>query len=422
MTIAPFQPGTDTLAQPASSAPAADAPATGLQLTCKQEDLARALAAVSHAVLPHSTVPILKTILVSTDAGRLRLSATTLEIGIQVWIDAQISQPGTTALPSDLFTKMVSQLPSGNLSLTVAEGSQTLKMEGVGCRSNIRGADPREFPLIPGIEGDEARAAAITVEAGLLKKMIEQVAFAAESDTSKPIMACVKWQVAETKLTLAAADTFRLAERVAPLSGMSEAQQADILIPARNLAELAKVLPSSGPVQVMVTRGGQQVVFHAEQGERIDFVSRLVEGAFPNYKQLFKNLVETPVPTKIVVDTRSLVQAARRAALLAVDTKKTMRLTCNTQGDGALFGTIVVDADDADLGDHVSTLQAEVTGESQLIYFNVKYLGEALDHIDTPQVALLLYASGRPVLLKPVSDIEYTSLVQTQVIPQKATD
>jgi DNA polymerase III subunit beta len=227
--------------------------------------------------------------------------------------------------------------------------------------------------------------------------------------------------VAEGKLTLAAADTFRLAERVVELPEMTEAQQVDILIPARNLVELSRVLPAAGPVQVMVTPRGERVVFHAEQGEqgeRIDFVSRLIEGAFPPYKQVFKKLAEIPTPTRVVVDTRALVQAAKRAALVAVDAKKTMRLTCHQPGDGALFGTIIADADDADLGDIINTLQAEVTGEDQLIYFNVKYLGEALEHIDTPQVALLLYASGRPVLLKPVSDVPYTSLVQTQVIQQ----
>src|SRR5689334_3052118 len=129
MSITTFQPDTLQAEQESpDAAPAAETASPGLQVICKQEDLARALALVSRAVLPHSTVQILKNILVSVDAGRLRLSATTLEIGIQVWIDAQITHPGTTALPADLFAKMVNQMPTGNLTLTVPEGSQTLKI------------------------------------------------------------------------------------------------------------------------------------------------------------------------------------------------------------------------------------------------------------------------------------------------------
>ena len=193
--------------------------------------------------------------------------------GIQVWLDAQIEQAGTTALPADLLTKMVSTFPAGKLTLTIQQG-QTLKLEGAGSLSNIRGTDPKEFPVIPGMDGEQADTP--VVDAGQLKTMIEQVTFAAANDPSKPVMSSVKLVIAGTSLTLVAADSFRLAERIAPLAPVAEAQQAAILVPARSLQELARILPTQGPVQVRVTPRANQVVFHLAQGEEIDFVTRLV--------------------------------------------------------------------------------------------------------------------------------------------------
>lgn len=384
-----------------------------LRLKCKQEDLARGLSIVSGAVLPHSTVPILKNILVSTDRGRLRLSATTLEVGIQVWIDAQIERgEGTTALPADLFKKMVVTLPLGEVTLQVEQGSQTMNVTCPGANTNIRGVDPREFPVIPGIEGE--RDAAV-IDAGLLRTMINQVVFAAEKDMmGKPVWSSVKLVIEDRAVTLAAADSFRVAERVAPLPSGSPLTVADILIPARNLAKLADILPSQGPVQVMVTPQKNQVVFHLAQGEQIDFVSRLIEGVFPPYKKI----IPREHTTRAVVDTRQLATAVTRASLFAVDLKKSVRITFKPQESGTLFATLTVEADDADLGNNVSTLSAEISGPRQEIFFPVDRLSEALAHIDTPQVAIEITSAGRPVVFKPVSDIEYTSVVQTMVSSQ----
>src|SRR5262249_45052518 len=126
---------------------------TTLKLICKQSDLARGLSLVSHACLSNSTQPILSYLLLSTDQGRLRISATNLEIGIQVWVDAQIEGEGTTALPGEILTKMIALMPRETMTLSIAPGSQTLHIECAGSVSNIRGQDPREFPIIPGIDG-----------------------------------------------------------------------------------------------------------------------------------------------------------------------------------------------------------------------------------------------------------------------------
>src|SRR5258708_29776801 len=116
MTITPIPPSL-TMSSVAGSSGTQASEATSFLLTCKQPELARALSMVNRAVLAHSTLPILANILLATDRGRLCLSATNLEIGIQVWIDAHIEEEGTIALPADLLTRMVSLMPHDVMSL-----------------------------------------------------------------------------------------------------------------------------------------------------------------------------------------------------------------------------------------------------------------------------------------------------------------
>src|SRR5260370_4285897 len=402
MTITPITPSL-TMSSVSGSSGTQASEATSLQLTCRQPELACALSIVNRAVLSHSTLPILANILLATDRGHLRLSATNLEIGIQVWIDAHITQEGTTALPADLLTRMVSLMPHDAMSLSIAQGSQTLTVECAGSVTNIRSKDdPREFPVIPGIE-IEQQAAPYIIEAGLLKKMIEQVAFAAETTDSKPVLTAVFVQMGGGALTFAAANTFRLAERVAPLAGAS-APLPPVLVPARNLMELARILPSQGLVQMVVTPQHNQVVFHCEQGEHITFVSRLIEGVYPAYQRS----IPREFPTRAVVETRQFAAAVERASLFARDELKTARLTLKGSEHS---GTLTVEAEDADRGNHISTVTAQVTGPERRIIFPVRYLCEALERIETPQVALSVLDQGKPGVLKPVGEMQYLSLV-----------
>ncbi len=412
MTITPTTLSASTSSVPVSSAaPTPEAP--GLKLTCKQPDLARGLSLVSRAVLSHSTLPILTNILVATDRGRFRLSATNLEIGIQIWVDAQIEQEGTTALPADLLTRMVNLMPHESMSLSVAQGSQTLNVQCAGSVSNIRGQDPREFPMIPGIEGEQQPAPWV-MEARLLKKMIEQVAFAAETnDSTKPALTAVFVQIGGGTLTFAAANTFRLAERIVPLPG-ADAPQPPVLVPARNLMELARVLPSQGSVHIVVTPQRNQVVFHCDQGERITFVSRLIEGVYPAYQRS----IPREFTTRAVVETRQFAAAVERASLFARDELKTARVTLR---GGIPFGTLTVESDDADMGNHISTVTAEVTGPERRIIFPVRYLSEALERIETPQVVFSVLDSGKPGVLKPMSEVQQVSMLMSAQEKKAAT-
>ncbi len=372
-----------------------------MKITCKQQDLSRGLSAVSHAVSSRSTLPILSNILLATDQGRLKLAATNLEIGINCWVDAQIHEEGTTTVPAKLLADLVSSLPQAPVDISVAEDTNILNIKSSGSEANIKGMDASEFPLIPSAEGGEPP---VLLDAVLLKEMIAEVAFAAADDDSRPVFTGVQVQVNEEKITFAAADAFRLAVRVAPLPG-DDHPRGDILVPARTLTELARILPAEGPVEMIVTPNRSQVLFHTPQ---LDLVSRLIDGTFPNFRQI----IPKEHATRAVVETKLFAEAVKRAALFARDSSNITRVKINPgENDGLEPGALIVEATAEDLGDNTSTVNAAVDGPELQIIFNVKYLADVLAVIGTPEVALEANGATKPGVIKPVGASDYTYVI-----------
>lgn len=372
-----------------------------MKITCKQQDLSRGLSIVSHAVSNRSTLPILANILLATDNGRLKLSATNLEIGINCWVDAQIQEEGTTTVPAKLLTDYVNSLPSAYVDITVPDDSNKVNIKSEGSDTNIKGLDASEFPLIPSAEGGEAP---VIMDASTLKEMISEVAIAAAEDESRPVFTGVLVQVAGEKVTFAAADSFRLAVRVAPLPG-DDTTRGDILVPARTMTELGRILPSEGAVQMIVTPNRSQVLFHTET---IDLVSRLIEGNFPNYRQI----IPKEHTTRAVVETKAFAARVKQAAIFARDSSNITRIKINGgDSDGLEPGSITIEATAEDLGDNVSVLNAAVDGPEQQIIFNVRYLSDVLAVIDTPEVAIEVNAPTKPGVIRPVGVADYTYVI-----------
>lgn len=372
-----------------------------MKITCKQQDLSRGLSVVSHAVSSRSTLPILANILLSTDNGRLRLYATNLEIGINCWIDAEVHEEGTTTVPAKLITDLVNSLPQSSVDIVVPEDSHTMSIKSMRSSANIKGMDPSEFPLSPNTEGSDP---AVVVDAAQLKEMIAEVAFAAADDDSRPVLTGVLVQVSTGKMTFAAADAFRLAVRVSALPDDTVLRN-DILIPARTLTELSRILPSEGSVQMIVTPNRSQVLFHTEN---IDLLSRLIEGTFPNFRQI----IPKEHTTRAVVETKEFAAAVKSVAPFARDSSNIARIKINGGGgNGIEPGALTIEATAEDVGNNVSIINAAVDGPEQQIIFNVKYLAEVLAVLDTPEVAIEVTSASRPGVVRPVSSADYTYVI-----------
>ena len=372
-----------------------------MKITCKQQELSRGLSIVSHAVSSRSTLPILANILLSTDNGRLRLYATNLEIGINCWIDAEVHEEGTTTVPAKLISDLVNSLPQAPVDIVVPEDSHTMNIKSMRSSANIKGMDPSEFPLSPNTEGSDP---AVVVDAAQLKEMIAEVAFAAADDDSRPVLTGVLVQVSTGKMTFAAADAFRLAVRVSGLTDDSVLRN-DILIPARTLTELSRILPSEGSVQMIVTPNRSQVLFHTEN---IDLLSRLIEGTFPNFRQI----IPKEHTTRAVVETKEFAAAVKSVAPFARDSSNIARIKINGGGGSGIEpGALTIEATAEDVGNNVSVINAAVDGPEQQIIFNVKYLADVLSVLDTPEVAIEVTSASRPGVVKPVSSADYTYVI-----------
>lgn len=370
-----------------------------MRVSCLQDNLARGLSTVSRAVATRSTLPVLSNIYIGTDAGRLKLAATDLEIGITCWIGARIEEEGATTVPVRIFGDLVNQSPPERIELVLNVRGQELEYRCAQVEASIKGIDASEFPIIPTAEGDGA----IHVPANLLKSMIEQVAFAAATSESRPILTGVLVDFQEDQLTLAAADGFRLSVRTARLDAPVE-QKTRVIVPARALKELARIIgDQEEPVSITVTPNRNQILFHLES---VDLVSQLIEGNFPDYKQIIPKNTQT----RAVVDTEAFAKAVRRAYIFARDAANIVRILIG-EGEELQPSQMTISAEAADVGDNVEALPAQVEGPAIEIAFNAKYLMDVLGVMDTAQTSIETISPSSPGVFRPVGSEGFTHVV-----------
>ncbi len=371
-----------------------------MKVSCLQENLAKGLSIVGRAVASRSTLPVLSNVMLATDNGRLKLSATNLELGINCWVGAKVEAEGATTVPARLLTDFVNSLPPERIDLELVVRTQTLNARCARFEANIKGIDAQEFPIIPTADDGER---AIRLEPGDLRQMIDQVAFAAATDESRPILTGVLARFEGDRLTLAAADGFRLSVRSAPL-GQPVDEPFEVIIPARALGELARISADQEDwVEVIVTPARNQILFHLND---VDLVSQLIEGKFPDYTQI----IPSDHATRTVLDSTGFLKAARVSHLFARDAANIVRVEV-APGDELMPGHITLAATSAELGDNVGQMDAVIEGEPVEIAFNAKYLIDVLSVVDSAQVVLETTTASSPGVLRPVGDDDYIHVI-----------
>jgi DNA polymerase-3 subunit beta len=277
--------------------------------------------------------------------------------------------------------------------------TQTLNLRAGRSEANIKGIDAQEFPIVPVPEGQEG----IPVEPDVLRTAVSQVAFAAATDDSRPILTGVLAKFEDTQLTLAAADGFRLSVRTIPLP-QPVPDPFSIIIPARALTELGRISgEQEAPIIITVTPTRNQVLFQLTD---IVLVSQLIDGNFPDYRQI----IPRDRTTHTVVDTAAFLKACKTALIFARDAAHITRVHVKP-GSELTPGHIVVSATSAETGDDVSEFDASIEGEEIEIAFNVKYMIDLLSVVGTPQVALDTTTSSSPGVIRPVGDMDYTHVI-----------
>ncbi len=363
-----------------------------MKLTCLPEKLAEGLATAGRVVSSKSTLPVLGNVLLQTDGGQLKLAATNLELAVSCWVGAKVEAEGAITLPARLLIDYVALLGAGEPLHLELKG----KKAHLACgrfEANISGIDADDFPPIPTVSG----GASLAIKASVLKEAIEQVVFAAAPDDSRPVLAGVLVTIQEGKLTLAAADGFRLAVRKLDL-GDADAPELSMIVPARTLSEVARGLPDDEEeeVQVAATPDRHQVLFKHKQAE---IVSRLIDGQFPDYNRI----IPKESKTRVTLQTAELLRATKAAQVFARDNSMIVRLQMSLpEGDDGL-GRVTVTATSTEVGDNTGDVDASVEGEAQHVAFNGRYLRDALEALDAQQTYLEITGPASPGVIRPAS-------------------
>ena len=374
-----------------------------MKVTCLQENLAHGLQVSGRGVSSRTTLPILGNVLLRTEAGRLKVTATNLEVGINCWVAAKVEDEGAITVPAKLFTDFVNSLPPGPIELSLNVRTKTVHIKSGPFEANLKGLDAEEFPIIPSIPDKPTTR----MSQGVLRKMIREVAFVAATDDSRPVLTGVLTTFEGAELLMAAADPYRLSVRHGQLLA-KVAEKMEIIVPAKSLFEVERILSDSDEaVDIYITPNKSQVIFHTEE---TDLVSRVIEGQFPNYKQV----IPTSSQTTVVVQRDDLLKATRLASYFARDAANIVRFQIDPQSDTPL----VVSATAAEVGDNTGRIDATVQGQATTIAFNSRFVQDALGSLSAPEVKLELGGPLAPGVVKVTDDEEnYLHVVMPLRIP-----
>ena len=326
-----------------------------MKVSCLQENLQKGLSIVSRAVSSRSTLPVLNNILLATDQSRLKLAATDLTIGITTWIGAKVEEEGTTTVPAKLLGEFVNSLPAERIDMDLTVRTQTLNLKCSRYESNIKGMDAQDFPIIPS-PGAENK---VLLDPESLRAIISQVAFAAASDESRPVLTGVLARFEDGKVTLAAADGFRLSVRKGTLSQPC-LEMVSAIIPARALGELARIASDGNEVISMILpKGRGQVVFRMKE---VELVSQLIDGTFPDYQQI----IPRSYKSRTILSTPALLKACKQAEIFAREGSNVARLDIKSAGD-LEPGSVQISATSEETGSNETVVSATIDGIGLLI-------------------------------------------------------
>ena len=369
-----------------------------MKLTVSQAQLAHGLGLVSRAVSPRSTLPVLGNILIATDEGRLRLSATNLELGITCWIGAQIEEEGSVTIPARIFGDLVSTLPGDKVSLALTTRTQTLNIRSGTSNFDIKGIEASEFPPMPTPD----LSAGVELNVSDFKEMIQQVSFAASTDEARPVLQGVQLEINENQISLAATDGFRISVRSAELSS-AVANPVKVIIPARSLSELARIAVNGDEtVAMVVPQDRGQAIFHLKDAE---LFTQLIEGNFPDYRAI----IPRSFKTRTVISTSEFLKACRQAEIIAREGNYVIRLKMQPQEGGP--GTLEFTTQSEETGSGEVVVDANIEGPELLIAFNVRFLSEVLEVIGSPNTILETNQNNTPGLISPVGDETYKHVI-----------
>jgi DNA polymerase-3 subunit beta len=370
-----------------------------MEFTCEKKELQTGVSTVEKIVATRSTLPIIGYILFEAGKGGIKLSANNLEMGIELMIKADVSKEGSLLLPAKTLSGIVSKLPDKAVGFKLSE-NRTVRISYDKSHFNLHSLPPDEFPVLPKVKEGKT----ITIEAETLAGMIKQTIFAVSGSEDKYVLTGVLMETGKSttagdnsNIRMIATDGYRLAKRGAKIGTLGDGGISTI-IPSRVLVELSKILESREGDAVKINVSGDQISFRYDD---VYLVSRLIQGQFPDYKQVMPKKSST----RIAVKTDEMLEAAERAAVIASGSANVTLF--EVKGD-----KLHVSANTPDVGSVDEVVDAEIKGSEKVrASFNVRLITDVLSAVTTEKVVFEFGEGLSPGVVRPEGGEDYLYIV-----------
>jgi len=370
-----------------------------MEFKCDKDSLYKGVQSVEKIVSTRSTLPIIGNILLEASKTKLKISANNLEIGMEVFIKASIEEEGAVLVPAKVFSGIVAKLPDTEIIVKTLDKG-IVKISYKQSNFNINGLSPDEFPTLPKVKEGKS----VAIDAKLLSEMIEQSVFSVSMSEDKYVLSGVLMEFGKSQasgdtsnMRMVSTDGYRLSKRASKIPG-NISFESSMIVPAKALSEVSRVIQADPSGEVEITLGGDHVAFKYKDTL---IVSRLIQGQFPDYRQVIPKGSET----KISMNNKMFLFAIERAAVIASSSANIIKL--EVKG-----GKMHVIANAPDVGNVNEIIEAEIRGsERSLVAFNVRLIIDALKVIKEEKIVLELSGPLSPGLMRPVGGDDYTYII-----------
>lgn len=366
-----------------------------MKLICTQENFKKAIYNTERVIGKQATLPILENILFETEKGMLRVSATNLEIGVFLKVGAKIEKEGKITIPAKIISNFVNNLPQGE-NITIETDDQVLRIKSGNSKASIKGLSAQDFPIIPKFNGNFM----FSFSGNDLRENLPKTLACVSLDGTRPELGGVNVVLGNKEVALASTDSFRLFEIKCPIKVKKEdefsallSKTNSLIIPSGTLLEVLRVI-SQEEQEVEVAVEENQIFF---QIDNVRIVSRLINGKYPEYKQI----IPKEFSTKAIINKEEMLRAVKIGSFFTNSKSGEVVFKLNQKE-----GEISVLAQSEEKGENKTEIKAKIDGPDQEIVFNPRYILDGINAVSTPQVAFLANSSSSPVVLRMANEKE----------------
>ena len=361
-----------------------------MKIECVVEKLKEAIQKVEKISQKNPTLPILSCILLEAQKNTLVLKSTNLDLGIEFSIPVKVHTEGSVAVTAGVFSQFLGSI-SNEKSVMITKEDTILHLETEKSKTTIKTFAIEDFPIIPRVEEGKE----FEIDVNHFVKGLKSVWYAASISSIKPELSSVYVYGDNDGIVCVATDSFRLAEK--RVKHKNAVDMPAILIPNRNVGEIIRVLDGISD-DVTLTASKNQIVFTSST---LYLTSRVIEGNFPDYKQI----IPKEFTTNIIVLKGDLVNALKVTNVF-VDSFNQVRFTIAPKAK-----KLELTAKNGDVGENVVSLSGVLEGNDISVGFNYRYITDCFQAIDSDSLSLEFSGANRPLVIKGVSDSSFTYLV-----------